>query len=203
MADFPFLGSKITTDSDCSHKIKRHLLLRRKAMNNLDSVLKSRGYALLTKVHLVKVVVFSVVMFWMWELGNKEGWTLKNWCFWTVVLEKTLESPLESKEIKPIYPKGNQPWIWIFIGRTDAEAKAPILGRLMQRADSLEKTPVMGQTEGKKRRGQRIRWLDSITDLMDMNLSKLSLAKTLSSESEGQGSLVCYSPWGCKESDTT
>ena len=100
---------------------------------------------------------------------------------WTVVLEKTLESPLESKEIKPIYPKGNQPWIWIFIGRTDAKAEAPILGHLMQRADSLEKTPIMGKTEGKKRRGQqRIRWLDSITDLMDMNLSKLSLAKTLS-----------------------
>ena len=99
---------------------------------------------------------------------------------WTVVLEKTLESPLESKEIKPIYPKGNQPWIWIFIGRTDAKAEAPILGHLMQRADSLEKTPIMGKTEGKKRRGQqRIRWLDSITDLMDMNLSKLSLAKTL------------------------
>jgi len=150
-----FLGSKIIANGDSSHKIKRHLLLWRKAMNNLDSVLKSRGYALLTKVHLVKVVVFSVVMFWMWELDNKEGWTLKNWCFWTVVLEKTLESPLESKEIKPIYPKGNQPWIWIFIGRTDAEAKAPILGHLMQRADSLEKTPIMGKTEGKKRRGSR------------------------------------------------
>ena len=101
VTEFIFLGSKITANGDSSHKIKRHLLHWRKSMTNLYSVLKSRDYALLTKVHLVKVVVFSVVMYWMWELNNKEGWTLKNWCFWTVVLEKTLESPLDCKEIKP------------------------------------------------------------------------------------------------------
>ena len=121
--DFISLGSKIIVDGDCSHEIKRHLLLGRKATTNLDSILKQRHY-FAKKVHLVKAV-FSSSYVWMWELDHKEGWAPKNWCFWTVVLEKTLESPLDSKEIRPVNPKGNQPWI--FIGRTDAEAEAPIL----------------------------------------------------------------------------
>ena len=105
----------------------------------------------------------------MWELDYKEGWALKNWCFWTVVLQRTLESPLDSKEIQPIHPKGNQSWI--FTGRTDAKAETPILWR---RADSLEKTLTLGKIEGRRRRGwQRIRWLHGITNLMDMSLSKL------------------------------
>ena len=108
MTDFIFLGPKITADSDCSHKIKRHLLLGRKAMINLDSVLESRDITLTTKV--CQTHGFSSSHVQMWELdSNKEGWALKNWCFWTVELEKTLESPLDSKEIKPINPKGNQP----------------------------------------------------------------------------------------------
>ena len=108
----------------------------------------------------------------MRELDHKEGWTLKNWCFWTVVLDKTLESPLDYKEIQPIHPKGNQSWI--FIGRTDAEAEAPYFGSLMCRVNSLEKTLMLGKTEGGRRRGQqRRRWLDGITDSMDMNLSLL------------------------------
>jgi len=123
VTDFIFLGCKITADGDCSHDIKRPLLLGRKAMTNLDSILKSRDTTLLTKVYLVKAMVFPVVI-WMWELDHKEGWALKNWCFWTVVLEKTLESPLNSN-IQPVHPKGNQSWI--FIERTDAEAEAPIL----------------------------------------------------------------------------
>ena len=122
---FPFLGSKINVYSDCSHKIKRHLLLGRKAMTNLESVLQSRDITLLTKVCLVKAMVFPVVMYGCWELGHKEGWAPKNWCIWTVVQEKTLESTLDNKEIKPVNPKGNQPWI--FTGRTGAESKAPIL----------------------------------------------------------------------------
>jgi len=108
----------------------------------------------------------------MWELDHKEGWVPKNWCFWTVVLEKTLECPLDCKKIKPVLPEGNQ--CWIFIGRTDAEAESPILGHLMQRANSLEKILMLGKTEGRRRRGwQRMRWLDGITDWMDISLSKL------------------------------
>ena len=99
--------------------------LGRKVMTNLDSIFKSRDVTLPTKVHLVKAMVFSSSHVWMWELDYKESWELRNWCFWTVVLEKTLGSPLECKEINPVNPKGNQSWI--FIGRTDAKAETPIL----------------------------------------------------------------------------
>ena len=105
VSDFIFLGSKITADGDCSHETKRRLLLGRKAITNLDSILKSRDITLSTKVHLVKAMHV-----WMWELDYKESWTLKNWCFWTVVLEKTLVSPLDCKGIQPVHPKGNQSW---------------------------------------------------------------------------------------------
>ena len=107
MADITFLGSKITADGDCSYEIKRCLLLGRKVMTNLDSILKSRDSTLLTKVHKVSYG-FSSSHVWMWELDYKDSWALKNWCIWTVVLEKTLESPLDCKEIQPIHPKGNQ-----------------------------------------------------------------------------------------------
>ena len=104
--------------------------------------------------------------------SEKECRALKNWCFWTVVLEKTLESPLDCKEIQPVRPKGNQSWM--FIGRTDAEAEIPMFGHQMWRTDSFEKTLMLGKIEGRKRRGQqRMRWLDDITDSMDMSLSKL------------------------------
>ena len=124
VADFIFLGFKINVDSDCSPKIKRCLLLGKIAVSNLDSVLKSKDITLPTNVHIVKAMVLSSSHVWMWELDHKEGWVPQNWCFQTVVLEKTLESPLDSKEIKPVNPKGNQPWI--FIGRTVAEAEVPI-----------------------------------------------------------------------------
>ena len=93
---------------------------------------------------------FSSSHVWMWELDHKEVWVPKNWCFWIVMLEKTLESPLDCKEIKPVNPKGNQPWI--FIGMTDAEAEVPIFGHQIWRTDSVEKTLMLGKTEGRTRR---------------------------------------------------
>ena len=120
VTDFIFLGSKITADGDCNHEIKRRLLLGRKAMTNLESILKSRHY-FADKDPSSQSYGFSSSHVWMWELDHKESWL----GFWTVVLEKTLENPLDCKEIKPVNPKGNQSWI--FIGRTKAEAEAPIL----------------------------------------------------------------------------
>ena len=106
----------------------------------------------------------------MWELDSKESWMAKNWCFWTVVLEKTLESPLDCKEIQPVHPKGNQSWI--FLGAL--MLKLQHFGHLMWRTDSLEKTLLLGKIEGRRRRGQqRIRWLDGITNSMDMGLRGL------------------------------
>ena len=108
----------------------------------------------------------------MWELDYKESWVPKNWCFWTVVLDETLESPLECKEIQSVYPKGNQSWI--FIGSTDAEVEIPILWYQMWTTNSLEKTLMLGKIEGRRRRGlQRMRWLGGITDSMGLSLSTL------------------------------
>ena len=115
-----FRGSKITADGDCSHEIKRHLLLGRKAMTNLDSILKGRDITFPTKVRLVKAMVFFSSHVWMWELDYKENWVLKNWWFWMVMVENTLASPLDCREIQPVYPKQNQSWI--FIGK-DPDAR--------------------------------------------------------------------------------
>ena len=115
---------------------------------------------------------FSSSHVWRRKLDHRESWELKNWCFWTVVLEKTLESPLDCKAIQPVHPKGDQSWI--FIGRTDAEAETPYFGYLIRRTDSLEKTLMLGKIEGRRRRGwQRTRWLDGITNSMDMGLGGL------------------------------
>ena len=123
LTEIIFLGSKITADGDYSHEIKRCFLLGRKAMTNLNSILKSRDITL--QGSYSQSYGFSSSHVWIWELDHKEGWMPNNWCFQTVVLEKTRESPLDIKEIKPVNTKGNQPWI--FIGRTDAKAEAPIL----------------------------------------------------------------------------
>ena len=120
-----FLGSKITADGDCSHEIKRHLLLGRKAMTNLDSIIKSRAITLPTKVCLVKAMIFSSSQVWTWEWDYNESWEPNNWCFGAVVLEKTLEGLLDCKEIQPVHPKGDQSWV--FIGRTDVEGETPII----------------------------------------------------------------------------
>ena len=184
LVDFIFLGSKITADGDVSHEIKRHLLLGRKAMTKLDSMLKIRDITLPTKVHLVKAgegngtplqcsclenprdsrtwwaAVYGVAKSWtrlkrlsssssqgygfssshewMWELDHKESWASKNWCFCTVVLEKILKSPSESKEIKTVYPKGNLEGLML-------KLKLQYFGHLMQKHDSLEKPLMLGK----------------------------------------------------------
>ena len=120
-----FLGAKITADGECSHEIKRHSLVGRKVMTILDSILKSRDITLPTKVLSRQGYSFSSGPGWMSEFNCEESLALKNWCFWTVVLEKSLESPLDCKEIQPVHPKGNPSWI--FIGRADAENETPIL----------------------------------------------------------------------------
>ena len=153
VTNFLFLGSKITMDSDRSHETERCLLLERKAMTNLDSVFKSRDITLPTKACRVKVMVFPVSHVWMWELDHKENWVLKNWCFQIVVLEKTLESPLDSKEIKPVNPKGNQHnshwnyWYWSW--------RSPILWSAEERAGSLAKVLMLRKIEGRKRMEQQ------------------------------------------------
>ena len=167
-----FLDSKITVDGDYSHEIKRHLFLERKAMTNLDSILKSRDITLSTKVCLFKAMIFPVVTY------GCESWTIKkaecreNWCFWTVVLEKTFESPLDCKEIQPVHPKGDQSWV--FIGRTDAEAEILVLWPPDAKSWLIWKDPDAGKDWGQKKAGwQRMRWLDGITDSMDMGLGGL------------------------------
>ena len=151
VSDFIFLGSKTTADGDCSHEIKGRLLLGRKVMTNLDSIFKSRDITLPVKAHLVKAMVSPVVMYGCWELNHKESWAPKNWCFWTVVLEKTLESPLDCKKIQPIHPKGDQSWV--FIGRTDVEAETPILWPLDARSWLFGKDPDAGKDWGQEEKG--------------------------------------------------
>ena len=165
-------------------------------MRNLDSILKSRDITLLTKVHIVKAVIFSSSHVQMWELDHKEDWTPKNWCFQTVVLKKTLESPLDSKEIQPVHPKGSEPWI--FIGRTDGEAEAPVLwppdskSRLIGKDHDTRKG--WGQEEKEATEDEMAGWHHWINgDEFEQTLG----------DSEGPGSLVCCSPWGHKESGTT
>ena len=128
VTDFILGGSKITADGNCSHEIKRCLLLGRKAVTNLDSISKSRDIT--DKGLSRQSYSFSSIHVWVWELDYKESWVPKNWCFWTVVLEKTLESPLDCKESQPVHPKGKQSWI--FIGRTDAETETPIFDHWCQ-----------------------------------------------------------------------
>ena len=149
--DFIFLGSKITADGDCSHESKRRLLLGRKAMTNLDSILKSRDIYFAKNSLPNQSYGFSSSYVWMWKLDYKESWALKNWCL-TVVLEKTLESPLGCKEIKPVHPKGNQSWIFIesFSWSWNSNTLATLL---MWKTDSLEKTLMLGKIVGGRRWG--------------------------------------------------
>ena len=151
VSGFIFGGSKIIADGDYSHEIKRCLLLGKEVMINLDSILKSRDITLPTKVHLVKAMVLSSGHVWMWELDCEEGWAPKNWWFWTVVLEKTLESPLDCKEIQPVHPKRNRSWV--FIGRTDAEAETPVLWPPHAKSWLIVKDPDAGRDCGQEEKG--------------------------------------------------
>ena len=148
-----------------------HCCIGRKVMTNIDSILKSWDY-FANKGWSSQGYGFSSGHVWMWELDCEESWVPKNWCFWTVVLEKTLESPLDCKGIQPVHPEGNQ--FWVFTGGPDAKAETPIFGHLMWRVDSLEKTLMLGGIEGRRRRAwQRMRWLDGIISSVDMSLGKL------------------------------
>ena len=159
-------------------------------------ILKSRDFTLPSKVHQVKALFFSSSHVWMWELDYKESWMLKNWCFWTVVLEKTLESPLDSREIQPVHPKGNQSWI--LIGRTDAEAETAILWLPDVKNWLIWKDPNAGKDW---------RWEEKGTTEDEMvgwhhRLNGHESGWTLGA-GDGQGGLACCSLWGLKESDTT
>ena len=162
-------------------------------MTNLDSILNSRDVTLLTKVQ--QSYSFSSSHVWMWELDRKESWALKNWCFWTVVLEKTFESPLDFKDIKPVNPKGNQ--CWIFIGRTDAEFEALILWPHDGKNWLIAKDP---DAEKYWRQEKEMTEDDMIGWYHQLNWYELEQAV---GDDEGQGSLKCCSPWDCKESDMT
>ena len=171
MSDFIFLGSKITADGDCSHEIKRRLLLGRKVMTNLESILKSRDITLLTKVHLVKGIVFPVVMY------GCETWTIKKaecqridafelWC-WRRPLRVPWTARRSNQSILKIRPGCSLEGLLL-------KLKLQYFGHMMRRADSFEKTPVLGKIEGRRRRERwRMRWLDGITNSMDMGLGGL------------------------------
>ena len=150
VAGFIFWSSKITADGDHSHEIKRHWLLGRKVMTNLDSILKNRHHfayiGASSQSH-----VFSSSHVWMWELDYKESWAPKNWCFCTVVLQTTLERPLDSKEIQPVHPKGNQSWK--FTGRTDVEAETPILWTPNMKCWLIWKDPDAGKDWRREEKG--------------------------------------------------
>ena len=179
--DFIFLGSKITEDGDCHHEIKRSLPLGRKAMTNLDSVLKSRDITLMTKVQIVKAIVFPVVVY------GSESWTInkaEHQRIYVFELEKTLESPWDSKEIKQSIIKEIDPEF--SLEGLMLKLKLQYFGPPDMKRWPFRKDPDAGKTEG-KRKWQHLIWLDSITYSMDMSLSKLG-------DSEGQGNLACCSP---------
>ena len=171
MTDFIFLGSKITADGDCSQEIKTLAPWKKSYDQPRQHIEKQRHY-FDDKGPSIQSYGFSRSHVWMWELDYKESWAPKNWCFWTVVLEKTLESPLDCKGsnqliLKEISPEYSLEALML-------KLKLQTFGHLMRRTDSLEKILILGKIEGTGRRGlQRMRWLDGITNLMDMSLSKL------------------------------
>ena len=190
VSDFILGGSKITADGDCSHEIKRCLLLGRKVMTNLNCILKIRdNFA--NKGLSSEGYGFSSGHVWMWELDCEESWAPKNWCFWTVVLEKTLESPLDCKEIQPVHPKGSQSWI--FIRRTDAEAEAPILWPPDAKDWFIWKDPDAGKDWRQEEKGKTEDEMVGWYHWPNGNESEWTLGV-----GDGQGGLMWCSPWGCR-----
>ena len=187
VTSFIFLGSKITSDSDYRHEIKRYFLFGRKDMTNLDNILKSRNITLPIKVYIVKAMVFLVVMYRCGSWTIKVAECRKNWYFWTVMLEKTLESPLDCSEIKPVHPKGNQSWI--FIGSTDAEAEAPVVWPPDVRSQLIGKDP----DAGKERRQEETGMPEHEMVWWHYWLSGHEFGQA-PRDGEGQGNLACCSP---------
>ena len=183
VSDFIFLGSKITSDYECSYKIKICLLLGNKIMTKLDSILKSRHY-FANKGPSSQGYGFSISHVCMWKLDCKKSWVPKNWCLWTVVLEKTLESPLDCKEIQPVHPKGNQSWI--FIGRTDAEA--PTLWPPEAKNRLIGKDPDAGKDRRQEEKGTRED--EMVVWHHQLNGHKFEQALGVG---DGQGDLACCS----------
>ena len=181
---------------DCSHEIKRHLLFGRKAMTNLDSILKSRDITLPTKVHLVRAMVFPVIMYGCESWTIKKSWEPENWYFWTVMLEKTLESPLDCKEIQPVNPEGNQSWL--FIGRTDVEAETPILWPPDVKNWVIWKDPESGKDWRQEEK-------ETIENEMVGWHHKLDGHEFEQAPGVGDGQRIpsCCSLWGHKELDVT
>ena len=188
-------GSKITVDGDCSHEIKRCLLLGRKTMTNLDNILKNRG-VFADKGPSSQSYSFSSSHVWMWELDYKGSWVPKNWCFWTVVLEKILESPLDCKEIQLVHSEGDQPWD--FFGRNDAEAETPVLWPPHAKSWLIGKDSDAGRNWGQEEKGttenEKAGWHHGL----DGHESEWTPG-----DGDGQGGLACCNSWGRKESDTT
>ena len=182
-----FLGSKITLDGDCSHKIKIWLLFGRKAMTNLDSILRSRHH-FANKDTDSQSYGFSSSNVWMWELDHKEGWMWKSWCFWTVVLKKTVGEFLGLQENQISQSKGNQPWI--FFGRTDAEDEAPMLWSPDAKNWPIWKDPDAWKDWRQEEKGMTE---DEIVGWHHwLNEHKFEQAPGVG---DRQGSLMCYSPW--------
>ena len=168
--EFILGSSKITANGDCSHEIKKMLVLWKKSYDQPRQHIKNQRHYFANKGLSGQNYGFSSSHVWMWEL-DCEGWVPKNWCFWTVVLEKTLESPLDCKEIQPVHPKGDQSWC--SLEGLMLKLKLQYFGHLMWRTDSLEKTPMLGMIESGRREWQRMRWLDGITNSMNMGLGGL------------------------------
>ena len=196
VADFIFLGSKITANGDCSHEIKRRLTPWKQSYDQPRWHIKKQKHYFANKGPSSERYGFSSSHVWMWELDYKESCAPKNWCFWTVVLEMTLESPLDCKEFQPVHPKGNQSWI--FIGRTDTEAETSItLATWCEELTHLKRPwcweRLRAGGEGDNRRWDG--WMASPTQWTWVWVN--------SRIGDGQGGLACCNPWGCKELDMT